>query len=82
MRTKLALVLALSRRPELMILDEPGEGLDPIAVQQVLECVVKAAAGHGGRGQQKPLPALHPGLKPDHGGPPRPPQSRGTIRED
>jgi len=44
MRTKLALVLALSRRPELLILDEPGEGLDPVAVEQMLECVVKAAA--------------------------------------
>jgi ABC-2 type transport system ATP-binding protein len=44
MRTKLALVLALSRRPELLILDEPGEGLDPVAVEQMLEFVVKAAA--------------------------------------
>jgi ABC-2 type transport system ATP-binding protein len=44
MRTKLALMLALSRRPELLILDEPGEGLDPVAIEQMLESVVKAAA--------------------------------------
>lgn len=44
MRTKLTLALALSRRPELLILDEPGEGLDPIALEQMLECVVKVAA--------------------------------------
>jgi ABC-2 type transport system ATP-binding protein len=44
MRTKLALVLALSRRPELLILDEPGEGLDPVAIEQMLESVVKSAA--------------------------------------
>jgi ABC-2 type transport system ATP-binding protein len=44
MRTKLALALALSRRPQLLILDEPGEGLDPIALEQMLECIVKVAA--------------------------------------
>ena len=30
MRTKLALVLALARGAELLILDEPSEGLDPV----------------------------------------------------
>jgi ABC-2 type transport system ATP-binding protein len=40
MRTKLALLLALSRRPSLLILDEPSEGLDPIGVEQLLECLV------------------------------------------
>jgi ABC-2 type transport system ATP-binding protein len=44
MRTKLALVLALARRPELLILDEPGEGLDPLATEQMLQAVVQAAA--------------------------------------
>lgn len=29
MRTKLALLLAFARRPDLLILDEPSEGLDP-----------------------------------------------------
>src|SRR6266404_5073952 len=40
MRTKLALLLALARRPELLILDEPSEGLDPFGVEQLLEALV------------------------------------------
>jgi ABC-2 type transport system ATP-binding protein len=44
MRTKLALTLALCRRAELLILDEPSEGLDPRAAEQLLEAVVQAAA--------------------------------------
>jgi ABC-2 type transport system ATP-binding protein len=40
MRTKLALLLALSRQPKLLILDEPSEGLDPVAVEQLLEILV------------------------------------------
>ncbi len=44
MRTKLALLVALSRRLELLILDEPSEGLDPAAAEQLLESMVEAAA--------------------------------------
>jgi ABC-2 type transport system ATP-binding protein len=44
MRTKLALVLALARRAPLLILDEPSEGLDPIAAEHMLLAVVQAAA--------------------------------------
>src|SRR5260370_25811336 len=40
MRTKLALLLALARRPGLLILDEPSEGLDPFGVEQLLEGLV------------------------------------------
>jgi ABC-2 type transport system ATP-binding protein len=40
MRTKLALLLALSRQASLLILDEPSEGLDPIGVEQLLESLV------------------------------------------
>jgi ABC-2 type transport system ATP-binding protein len=40
MRTKLALLLALSRRPSLLILDEPSDGLDPCGVEQLLESLV------------------------------------------
>lgn len=44
MRTKLALLLALSRRPSLLILDEPSEGLDPVSIEELLEAIVTAAA--------------------------------------
>ncbi|HKO13778.1 MAG TPA: ABC transporter ATP-binding protein [Acidobacteriaceae bacterium] len=37
MRTKLALLLALARRPELLILDEPTEGLDPVSIEELLQ---------------------------------------------
>ncbi len=37
MRTKLALLLALARRPALLILDEPTEGLDPVAIEELLQ---------------------------------------------
>lgn len=44
MRTKLALLLALARRPQLLILDEPTEGLDPVSVEQLLQSLVSAAS--------------------------------------
>ena len=44
MRSQLALILALARQPDLLILDEPSEGLDPIAAEHMLEPVVHAAA--------------------------------------
>jgi ABC-2 type transport system ATP-binding protein len=44
MRTKLALLLALARRPALLILDEPSEGLDPFGVEQLLEGLVAQAS--------------------------------------
>jgi ABC-2 type transport system ATP-binding protein len=40
MNTKLALLLAFSRRPELLILDEPSGGLDPVGVEQLLAGLV------------------------------------------
>lgn len=46
MRTKLALLLALARRPALVILDEPTEGLDPVSIEQLLgELAGRAADG-------------------------------------
>lgn len=44
MRTKLALLLALSRRPSLLILDEPTEGLDPVSIEELLRTLVSAPA--------------------------------------
>lgn len=41
-RVKLALLLALARRPELLILDEPTTGLDPVARLEVLAELQKA----------------------------------------
>jgi ABC-2 type transport system ATP-binding protein len=46
MRTKLALLLALARRPSLLILDEPSEGLDPVSIEQLLQTL----AGMPGEG--------------------------------
>jgi ABC-2 type transport system ATP-binding protein len=43
MQTQLMLLLALARAPELLILDEPTEGLDPIMVDSVLQSLVEAA---------------------------------------
>jgi ABC-2 type transport system ATP-binding protein len=45
MRTKLALLLALSRGAELLILDEPTSGLDPATVEEVLQAIVAHVAG-------------------------------------
>jgi ABC-2 type transport system ATP-binding protein len=44
MRTKLALLLALARRPALLILDEPTEGLDPVSIEELLQTLVSAPA--------------------------------------
>ncbi len=44
MRTKLALLLAFARRPALMILDEPSEGLDPVSIEELLQTLVTSAA--------------------------------------
>ncbi len=47
MRTKLALLLALSTGAELLILDEPTSGLDPSATEQVLKILVRHASSDG-----------------------------------
>jgi ABC-2 type transport system ATP-binding protein len=44
MRTKLALLLALCRGAELLILDEPTEGLDPVATEEILRLLAQMAA--------------------------------------
>jgi len=47
MRSKLMLLLALCRGAELLILDEPTDGLDPAAVEDVLRELVAIAASNG-----------------------------------
>jgi ABC-2 type transport system ATP-binding protein len=44
MRTKLALLLVFARRPDLLILDEPSEGLDPVGIEHLLRSLVAQAA--------------------------------------
>jgi ABC-2 type transport system ATP-binding protein len=44
MRTKLALLLALARQPQLLILDEPSEGLDPVSIEELLREIINAAS--------------------------------------
>ncbi len=47
MRTKLALLLALCRGAELLILDEATSGLDPLSAEQVLQALIAHVAGRG-----------------------------------
>jgi len=47
MRTKLAWLLALSAGTELVILDEPTAGLDPVATEELLQLLVARVARDG-----------------------------------
>src|SRR6204780_2004001 len=47
MRSKLMLLLAISRGADLLILDEPTDGLDPAAIEDVLRELVAVAASEG-----------------------------------
>jgi ABC-2 type transport system ATP-binding protein len=44
---KMALLVALAYRPELLVLDEPSSGLDPVVRRDILEAIVRTVADEG-----------------------------------
>lgn len=46
-QAKLGLLLALAYRPELLVLDEPSSGLDPLVRREMLEAIIRAVAEEG-----------------------------------
>jgi ABC-2 type transport system ATP-binding protein len=46
-QAKAGLLTALAYRPDLLILDEPSSGLDPVVRRDILEVIIRMAAGEG-----------------------------------
>lgn len=46
-QAKAGLLLALAFRPELLLLDEPSSGLDPLVRRDILEAIIRAVAEQG-----------------------------------
>ncbi|MBI4327423.1 MAG: ABC transporter ATP-binding protein [Chloroflexi bacterium] len=44
---KAGLLLALAHRPDLLVLDEPSSGLDPVVRREMLEAIVRTVADEG-----------------------------------
>jgi ABC-2 type transport system ATP-binding protein len=46
-RARAGLLVALAHRPELLVLDEPSSGLDPLVRRDILEAIIRAIADEG-----------------------------------
>lgn len=46
-RARAGLLIAIAHRPELLILDEPSSGLDPIARSDILEAIIRTVSDDG-----------------------------------
>ena len=46
-RAKLGLIAAQAHRPDLLLLDEPSSGLDPIVRRDILEAIIRTVADQG-----------------------------------
>lgn len=46
-KAKLGLLVALGHRPELLLLDEPSSGLDPLARRDILEALIRTVISEG-----------------------------------
>jgi ABC-2 type transport system ATP-binding protein len=46
-RARVGLVAALAHRPELLVLDEPSSGLDPLVRRDILEAIIRTIAEEG-----------------------------------
>jgi ABC-2 type transport system ATP-binding protein len=46
-RARVGLLIALAHRPELLILDEPSSGLDPVVRRDILSAIIRTVADEG-----------------------------------
>ena len=46
-RARVGLLLAIAHRPQLLVLDEPSSGLDPIARRDILEAIIRTISEDG-----------------------------------
>jgi ABC-2 type transport system ATP-binding protein len=46
-RARVGLLVAIAHRPELLVLDEPSSGLDPIARSDILEAIIRTISEEG-----------------------------------